>query len=1002
MKHLSSRYLAKILPAALLVGAAALTACSKENDVDQSTNVGASCTKSEAELAKLCPPNTALEVTSAAEVCKTAGDVKDSKGNVTDVCKTDASCSVRCRVIQVCGNGTCEENERESCAAGAKDCFPCARDCAGKCKPTDAPTCVGNKVLACGPNGELTSELIDCGASGQLCSGGKCVGKDACGNGVCESGEGPGSVKPCPEDCAGACEPGKKRCKGLDAVLLCSADGKSEVESACPAGTVCGDGATGISCNAKDTCGNGVCEAGEGEGLPGACPQDCKKAICGNGVCEINESAQGCPQDCNAAVCGNKVCEKDEQTKCPQDCDGLICLPNTRSCEGTLLKVCNAQGTAQSTTDCAASKQLCGNDQCVPAGACGNGLCESEASETLESCPADCTGACGNKVCDAPFENAKKCAKDCPAECGDGFCTGGETPQSCDIDCPLNCGDGTCGAGESRKNCEQDCGFCGNGVCESAETAAPQSPPDGSKESCQIDCLKLKCSQPSDCDDGISCTADTCGADGICVYTPDDSKCGGGKCLGLAATGSGDGCCADLDGDGFTALSCGGNDCFDDPSAPDAAKYGALKPAQVFPGAVGEVCNGVDRNCSGDNKAKVTASNDTSLPLTPDTSEPKTALDVAVEPDIDGLAKRYLIAWTATFDDGEHLQLGLADSDGILDVKNIITVGDTPATLAGVTYSPQRKQFAVAWTTCDTSSKNIAHLAWVGLAGDQLGKLVDPVDVGSLLSACESPTKPSRAFFARAQDKNGAAAYTMASFGGSNYGPKCGALPEGPHAPFVIGEDGAVTKLDQSPDFTCNGNAYVSPVAYFSRADRFGFYSIISAGASGNPFNLFVWTPDGKVLKNNVDKPEFNWRQHTPVFGDDGDVLVGVTDDPDGLLYQRIDPLLYTAADKATEDPVKPGQLIKSKIKPLQVLTDAKQTTVAVIGADLVSGGSKNVYALLRKQADGAALSPTSVLAKGDDILQAKAVWDGQSFRVFYTSKIKGRHQIYMAPLRCE
>jgi hypothetical protein len=38
------------------------------------------------------------------------------------------------------------------------------------------------------------------------------------------------------------------------------------------------------------------------------------------------------------------------------------------------------------------------------------------------------------------------------------------------------------------------------------------------------------CSAPSDCDDGVACTADTCSVDRICVHTPEDTRCAESAC----------------------------------------------------------------------------------------------------------------------------------------------------------------------------------------------------------------------------------------------------------------------------------------------------------------------------------------------------------------------------------------------------------------------------------------------------------------------------------------
>jgi hypothetical protein len=1020
----------------LLLGALlALCACSKSNDVDASTNVGSSCQDTPSSLAALCPPGTALELTGSSatgeSVCPAGeGEVKDTTGKVTGLCRTTTSCSVQCKVVQTCpcgidsatrdgvvcakcacGDGLCQGNERASCPPGDPVCVPCLedcagancgdgvcngtespqscpQDCAGKCEP-NKPVCAGNKVLLCGADGQPAAELADCLASGQVCGNGKCGAKDICGNGLCDGAESPSS---CPQDCMTVCVPGSISCKGPSQLQTCSADGKEASVADCPAGQVCGNG----KCGAKDVCGNGLCEANESATL---CPDDCKANVCGNGQCEVGESPISCPSDCSPAVCGNQMCEKDEQQTCPQDCPLIVCKPNDRRCLSlAILEVCNAAGTMATSVNCAGSGQLCGAGQCAPKLVCGNGACEPDNDEDMKTCPGDCTAACGNGKCDKPYENAQKCSSDCKDECGDGYCTGAESPKVCELDCPVDCGNGVCDSGETRKNCSKDCGFCGDDVCQPEETPAPLAPPDGSKEPCAQDCLKVKCAAASDCDDQVDCTIDTCGADGKCAHVADDSACGGGKCLGVGASPvAGSGGCVDEDGDTFLAASCGGNDCFDSPTQADAAKYGSVLPAQVNPGSLGEVCDGIDRNCNGSNQAKITASNESTLPLTPESSDAKTSLEVAMQPNADGSARRFVLAWVATTPDGPALQYAVTDPDGVLLAPGVQTVTTDPAVLAGVVYSPERDQFAIAWTTCP-SALNVGHMAWISLAAGDLGALVDAFDPGDLHFDCEGG--PKKATFARAQEAGGLARYTLFQMGGSQFGPGCGPVPEAAGHPLLIGEDASVVKLVEHPGWLCNGGNYVTPVGFVNERTRFDFYFRNAAGASGSPYGLFSWKPSGGA-QNTVPVAGFNWASQAPSYGFDGTAIVAVTPDSEGLRYQRIDPVSYAAFDAPTADPSKPGQLIKAKLTPSAIVTNAKDTVVAIAGTDLPAAAT-NLMLLLRNQADGSALIPAGIMAKGDDLQNVRLIWDGSSFRAFYTSKIKGRQQVYTAPLRCD
>lgn len=178
-------------------------------------------------------------------------------------------------------------------------------------------------------------------------------------------------------------------------------------------------------------------------------------------------------------------------------------------------------------------------------------------------------------------------------DCSDGdLCTGIEacTPGMPGADSATGCAPGI------AKNCD-------DGITCTVDSCDPQT-----------DCAHTP--NNTFCDDGIGCTNDVCdaaaipGSDG-CTRTPDDSKCSfcysdgvcsveERGCTGLVPTNcsDGDACTTDVclddaqmcahtprdeDGDGAVLDTCGGTDCDDtDPS--------------VKPGAT-EICDGQDDNC---------------------------------------------------------------------------------------------------------------------------------------------------------------------------------------------------------------------------------------------------------------------------------------------------------------------------------------------------------------------------------------------------------------------
>lgn len=129
------------------------------------------------------------------------------------------------------------------------------------------------------------------------------------------------------------------------------------------------------------------------------------------------------------------------------------------------------------------------------------------------------------------------------------------------------------------------------------------------------DASQPSCARDQECDDGVTCTVDTC-AEGACAHRPESARCDDGRfCNGAercapelrgCAAGEpprcddgdactedrcdeGDNACRsvtrDLDRDGDADRACGGGDCDDN----DSSRNGLAR----------EVCNGRDDNCNG-------------------------------------------------------------------------------------------------------------------------------------------------------------------------------------------------------------------------------------------------------------------------------------------------------------------------------------------------------------------------------------------------------------------
>jgi Flp pilus assembly pilin Flp len=128
-----------------------------------------------------------------------------------------------------------------------------------------------------------------------------------------------------------------------------------------------------------------------------------------------------------------------------------------------------------------------------------------EASESVDTCPADCKEivlTCGNGVCGSD-ETVASCPADCPESCNnDGKCTGAENASNCAGDCIVTCGNGVCGTDEDESSCPADCGCDNDGYCEADR--------DETEATCSNDC---GCDDDGSCEPNRGEDADNCPSD---------------------------------------------------------------------------------------------------------------------------------------------------------------------------------------------------------------------------------------------------------------------------------------------------------------------------------------------------------------------------------------------------------------------------------------------------------------------------------------------------------
>ncbi|MBI5607281.1 MAG: hypothetical protein HY902_00205 [Deltaproteobacteria bacterium] len=442
-----------------------------------------------------------------------------------------------CQSGEICVESYQGTQKVAGCVAGSSptDTGGSGQDAAGTDSSDDATSGTDATVVATDSEPGDTAADVAVQDVGPVCGDGTCEGgetqdscpgdclpKPVCGNGKCEVGESPGS---CASDCKAECVPacGSKKCG----------------DNGC--GGVCGTCDSASSCNASGQC------------LP-------KGPVCGNGSCEAGETYGNCPGDCPCVPqCGTKKCGDN-------GCGGLC-------------------GTCDSASTCNAS------GQCIATSKCGNGTCDS--GESNATCPADCpagdpnscVGHCqgqapGGCYCDTACTQSGDCCSDYKAVCG-GTCTPNCTGKACGLadgcggkcsgPCPVN--GQVCSA---AKTCVTPTIVCGNGVCESGETAA--------------NCAK-------------DCGAATKTCKGYC------GKAGLGGCYCDTACVQNNDCCPDY------ATQCGGGSSSVCPNGKcEAGETAASCPADCKTGCFGDFTLGKTFYTSGDTKQLGLACNPAGAP----------------------------------------------------------------------------------------------------------------------------------------------------------------------------------------------------------------------------------------------------------------------------------------------------------------------------------------------------------------------------------------------------
>ena len=294
------------------------------------------CDTAKGETATNCPADCASTSCKAeGSTCNTTyinGTTSSAQNASTLNCCAGMVCKYAnnvgtCVKISTCGNGICEAGET---ATG------CPQDC---CKPqvNEQISMLQGQLAALNAQslqnssattGKQLAEQIATLQSQLSSLMTSCTNTSVCGNGQCEVGE---TATTCPADCkSSACIPagyeltsGQNCCAGLSSLV--------EKYSQLTENWTCLPMPNPRSLCAK--CGDGICGPGESYC---SCPQDCctPGTVSGCKVCQTNPSqvwkddnskctsGQVCKAGaCISSSCGNGVCESSETTTgCPADC----------------------------------------------------------------------------------------------------------------------------------------------------------------------------------------------------------------------------------------------------------------------------------------------------------------------------------------------------------------------------------------------------------------------------------------------------------------------------------------------------------------------------------------------------------------------------------------------------------------------------------------------------------------------------------------------------------
>lgn len=424
-----------------------------------------------------------------------------------DQCKSGICVGAGIKVCddgKVCTDDVCDP--KAGCKA-TQNSAPCSDDKLCKLGVCNGGVCkVGDKT-GCNDNNACTTDACKAGkceyvalkAGGVCKDGDKCQKASVCAAGKCVAGalEDCSDANPCTTD---GCNP-KTGCVWESSVSACNDGNACTADDNCASGKCKGVVKTAL-CDDGNACTKDACDPTKGcqhEPTSGACDDG---NICTKGEsCEVGKCVGGSNEQCN----DNKPCTIDN------------CDPKTGKCSWS-----GKSGACDDGNECTTG-DYCKTGACVHT---GKNDCDDANPCTVDSCD-DKVGKCAHVAADVTnkaiaCDDGDKCTGS--DSCKNGKCVG--TAGS------LKCDDGNACTNDK---CNPDTGKCG--------FSANNAPCDNDNKCTWGDqCKNGKCATGTNfaCDDGQSCTTDSCdAATGKCSHKP---MANGSKCSDGEACSTGDAC----------------------------------------------------------------------------------------------------------------------------------------------------------------------------------------------------------------------------------------------------------------------------------------------------------------------------------------------------------------------------------------------------------------------------------------------------------------------------